>query len=484
MLQRVKRKAQLSYYKNRCRLFKHNTKKLWNIINEICKSKNDKSCLIDCLKINDVLEYNAWKITNKFGKYFSSVGKDFANKVAESMRGSAYYCQKIPLNKNSLFMTPCSEIELLRLMQKLPSKTSSRHDNISNILLKNIGPCIVSPLVRIFNESLSMGIFPEVMKLAEVVPLYKAKEKFLETNYRPISLLTTMSKILEKVVYTRVYTFLNANDQLYESQYGFRNRHSCDNAVGEVISHIVKNLESGKISVALFLDLSKVFDMLDHDLLLHKMERYGLRGIVLDWFRSYLHNHRIRVKCKPTSSGQTEISTEFTVEYEAPQSSCLGPLIFLIFCNDLRLNLLYLQCVQFADDTTLILGHKNHRYLKYCIESDLTTVQDWFNANKLTLNVKKSSYMIFQPNNTDACELNNTLNGVTLPRTCNTKFLGTWLDEKLNWTEHVRNLKTKLLSRLGLLRKSKRLLSTHAMKSLYYAQIHSNISYALALWVR
>ena len=194
-LQHVKRKAKLSYYEDKCRLFKHNTKKLWGIINEICKSKNDKSCLIDCLKINDVLEYDAKKITNKFGEYFSSVGKTFANKVKQPTKGPNYYSGKIPLNNNSLFMTPCSQKEISELIQKLPVKTSSGYDNISNVLLKNIGCYIVSPLTVIFNESLMMGIFPEVMKLANVVPLYKAKEKFLETNYRPISLLTTMSKI-------------------------------------------------------------------------------------------------------------------------------------------------------------------------------------------------------------------------------------------------------------------------------------------------
>ena len=119
-----------------------------------------------------------------------------------------------------------------------------------------------------------MGLFPDIMKLAGVVPQYKAKEKFLETNYRPISLLTTMSKLLEKVVYKRVYTFLTDNNQLYESQYGFHSQHSCDNAVGEVVSRIVKNLESGYTSVAIFLDLSKAFDTQKHELLLHKMERY------------------------------------------------------------------------------------------------------------------------------------------------------------------------------------------------------------------
>ena len=272
---------------------------------------------------------------------------------------------------------------------------------------------------------------------------------------------------------------MTENDQLYESQYGFRSQHSCDSAVGEVVSRIVKNLESGLTSVAIFLDLSKAFDTLKHELLLHKMERYGLCGTVLEWFNSYLSNRKIRVKCKLTSTGQTEISKEYSIEYGTPQGSCLRPLIFLIFCNNLRLHLQYLHSVQFADDTTLIIGHKNHVYLKYYIESDLEIVMDWFSANKLTLNLTKTNYMTFQTKTCAKTDLNLTLNGITLPKTECTKFLGTWLDDKLVWTEHVKKLKTKLACRLGLLKRSKKFLMTHAMKMLYYAQINSLISYGM-----
>ena len=203
---------------------------------------------------------------------------------------------------------------------------------------------------------------------------------------------------------------------------------------------------------------------------------------MLDWFRSYLSNRKIRVKCKPTSTGQTEISEEYPIQFGTPQGSCLGPLIFLIFCNDLRLNLQYLYSVQFADDTTLIIGHKDHIYLKYCIESDLEIVQDWFNANKLTLNFTKTTYMTFHTKTSKKTDLNLALNGVTLPKTQCTKFLGTWLDDKLVWTEHVKKLKIKLANRLGLLKRSKRFLLTHAMKMIYYAQINSLISYGISMW--
>ena len=182
----------MSYYGEKCRTYKHNTKNLWGIINEISVRHNDKSSLIDCLKINNVLEYDAAKITNKFGEYFSSVGKEFSKKVAKSKHEAHYYCGKIPRNDKSLFMTPCTETEVAKFMQQLLMKTSSGHDNISNVLLKSIGVHLLTPLTRIFNDSISMGIFPDIIKLADMVPLYKAKEKFLETNYQPILLLTTV----------------------------------------------------------------------------------------------------------------------------------------------------------------------------------------------------------------------------------------------------------------------------------------------------
>ena len=227
LLQHLKRQAKISYYGEKCSTYRHNTKKLWSIINDISSKQNDKGSLIDCLKIGNVLEYNANKITNKFGEYFASVGERYSKKVANPVHNWKYYCDKIERNARTLFLSPCNEIELQKLIKKLPSKTSSGHDNISNVLLKSIGEHLTTPLTKIFNNSLCLGIFPDIMKLADVVPLYKSKEKYLETNYRPISLLTTMSKLLEKIVYVRLYEFLNCNGQLYESQYGFCSKHSC-----------------------------------------------------------------------------------------------------------------------------------------------------------------------------------------------------------------------------------------------------------------
>ena len=191
---------------------------------------------------------------------------------------------------------------------------------------------------------------------------------------------------------------MEATGQIYNSQYGFRSQHSCENAVSELLSEIIKGLQNGHYTIALFLDLSKAFDTLEHEVLLEKMHRYGIRGNVLNWYRSYLLNRKIRVKCQVASSGRLEYSDYRTVNFGTPQGSCLGPLIFLIFTNDLQKHLHHCSSILFADDTTLYKAHQNLKYLKWSVQDDMNTLTDWFRANKLTLNIDKTICMLFQPN--------------------------------------------------------------------------------------
>ena len=188
----------------------------------------------------------------------------------------------------------------------------------------------------LFNESMLDGHVPDIMKIADVIPLHKSKSKDETSNHRPISHLVTFLKVLDNVIYMHTYKFLESNGQIFKSQYGFRSKHSCELTVSELLSEIIKNNENGLHTIGVYLDLSKAFDTIDHKLLLMKLERYGIRGVTLQWFESYLANHQMRAKCI-THDG-VSYSKLYEMEYGTPQGSCLGPLLFLIFTNDLHLH--------------------------------------------------------------------------------------------------------------------------------------------------
>ena len=310
------------------------------------------------------------------------------------------------------------------------------------MILKRLQTSITTPLEIIFNKSLESGKFPQRMKVADIYPLFKNKERNLCTNYRPISLLITVSKLLEKLMYIRVYSFLDNTDQFFDSQYGFRTNHSCENAISELLGHIIKGKERNKSTACVFLDLSKAFDTIKHEVLLAKLERYGIRGVALNWFRSYLTDRKIRVKCKVESTGKLEYSKEYPITFGAPQGSCLGPLIFLLFNNDLHRVIKHSQVILFADDTTLYITDHSISRIKTNLEHDLKLLQDWFHANKLTLNLSKTQCMLFKAKK--GCpSITLNINNILIKQQQQAKFLGLILDDELSWTPYINDRLTK-----------------------------------------
>ena len=353
-LQSILRFSKHRYLHDKCNEYRRDSKKLWRLINELIKKTGNKKNMIESLKIKNLMKYDPDSITTEFCEFFSTVGERFAKDIKLPQNNIDHYLNKMQKSDSTLFLAPTSVEEIHYLIKSLPNKTSSDHDSVSNNLMKKLSPSILEPLAIIFNKSLETGVFPEQMKMADVVPLYKSKSEYECTNYRPISLLLTISKLLEKLMYKRTYYFLGQTDQLYQSQYGFRKSHSCETAIMELASSIIKGKDEGFYTLALFIDLSKAFDTVDHNILLDK---YGIRGVAKEWYRSYLTNRQMRVKCCVSSTGKYEHSNYLPLTYGAPQGSCLGPLIFLLFTNDLHKQIENCNTILFADDTTLYKTH-------------------------------------------------------------------------------------------------------------------------------
>ena len=371
---KLKHMAQKDYYACEVEEFRHKTKDLWKVINNIIGKNKHRGMIISHIAINGVKTYSPKVMANEFAQFYSTLGANLAAQINPGHTPLNNYMTHIKRVDASLILKPVLQSEVEDIVLKLLNKTSYGHDRISNILLKRLVTCISFPLCSIFNQSIAEGKFPSEMKYAEVIPSYKGKEFDKVVNYRPVSLLITISKVLEKAIYLRVYQFLEQHKVLYNSQYGFRSKRSCEQAILELTGRILDGKNKGMHSAAMFLDLSKAFNTLDHSILLKKLDLYGLRGVCNDWFRDYLSDRKL--VCRLTTNNGVTKSGTFDITYGTAQGSCLGPLLFILFCNDIQLLPTYLKIILFADDTILLYSHKNLKFLKYALEHDMVLLSD------------------------------------------------------------------------------------------------------------
>jgi len=487
------RKSRTSYYHDNLLTNKKKPKQTWDVIKEALNTYNDNDNIPDITTNNGILHDNVDK-ANAFNNFFTNIGREINGSVQNTVKSYSDYINTDNDNDNVplLLMDDIGPIYVIDIIKALPNKSSKDLNGVSLKLIKFVKYEVSVPLSHIFNISINTGIFPMALKCTRTVPVYKSGSRNLCDNYRPISLVPTLSKILEKIVATKLSNHLDINKLVYKHQYGFQRNKQTEHTLTHLLSFVSNAINKNEYCIGIFLDVKKAFDCVPHKILFAKLERLGIRGNVLDWFKSYLSNRTQR--CDVNGS----LSEENGIDIGVLQGSTLGPILFLCYVNDLP-NSTAMLSLLFADDTACLIADSDINRLYNKANLELQKLACWFKANKLCVNVKKTKYIVFHTKRREFNPGNNRLlyndndigydddskitpldritnnNPNTEDRTY--KYLGILLDENLSFDQHTNYLSRKIAKSCYMLAKVKKILPKKTLIVLYYSLVQSHLLY-------
>ena len=471
------RLAKKSFYSKYFNDYKNNIKKTWNMINEIINKKKFSNSFPKQFLINDNLESDPKTIAQQFNNYFVEIGPKLASSIKNNDHGTYKDYLNNPIQQTFLFNS-INKSEIIKTIDNLKPKTSYGIDRLSNKLLKQCKQELAYPIMLLFNKSVQTCVFPNKLKIARVLPIFKKNENFKFENYRPISILPSVSKVFEKIMHTQISEYFMKSKLFYQSQYGFRTCHSTEYAVLEVVERIITTMDKNLIPLNIYLDLSKAFDTLDHEILLYKLKYYGFHSEALDFMKSYLLNRKQYVEFEDVSSDLMPLTVG------VPQGSILGPLLFIIYINDLVYATAQFHPVIYADDSTLMatLNSFGETDLEANVNSELVKISNWLNLNKLSLNTAKTKAMVFHTAQREVCKPHLKIENHTIEFVDSFNLLGIVIDSKLKWGHHIDNISKKISRTSGIINKLKNFIPLNAILDIYNSLILSYINYGLLIW--
>lgn len=471
--------AKNTYYYKQFTNCEKNPFKTWQLINNLSKNKTKTSYIPTKLNSPMGVTSDPKMVCECFNKFFTDIGSDLATQITTQLQNHKFLKTITEQLSNSTLMviTPTTVEEVEKIIDNLKTNTSCGLDGISTKIIKCVKDLIVTNLTACINKCLNDGCFPNTLKVAKVTPIFKSGNKLEPGDYRPISVLPVPSKIFEKILHDRLSTFLNSRDFISKYQYGFRPKSSTLSATVDLVTKIKRNIDQRNIVLGICIDLKKAFDTVSHDLLLQKLQTMGINGTAYEMFKSYITNRYQIVKINEHQSQPRLITCG------VPQGSILGPLLFLIFINDIQDIGLEGDITLYADDTSLFYYGQTMDALICKAQRDLDLLHAWMQTNLLTINVAKTNYIIFAAKNKPIGDYNELyINGEPIQKVTMVKYLGLILDSRLSWEPHIEKIRTKLRSLSGALRGIARCLPTKVRYNIYNSLVRSNIEYLIETW--
>lgn len=449
----------------------------WRNIDNIL-GKSNKPPDIQLVNTNDEAVFKDM-VSNHLNTFFVSVASSLSNELASYDDDNINSFNTLSSSRCSLFLRPTNNLEIFNLINDINVNKCTGADKISGVVLKRCVVPITPVLSDIINLILSSGVYPDLLKIARVTAVFKSGSKTCCNNYRPISVLPIINNIIEKIVYCRIKEFLTKNNFFFKHQYGFREKCGTHIATIELLDNIFLNIDKKNIVSGLFLDLSKAFDCVNHTILFQKLHKAGVRGIALNLMQSYLSNRKQFVCANGIDSDLLNINIG------VPQGSVLGPLLFLIYVNDMYKLPLKGDLFLFADDSAIFYSSDSVSKNIDNMGSDYLIFSKYFRLNRLTLNNNKCNLVHFRSRrSTKVTKDNSVLNigNVIIRPVSYVKYLGLYMDEYLQWNIHTAHLAAKVSCKVGILRRIKSFVPCGVLKSIYFAFIHSQISYLACIW--
>ena len=470
------RKAKKDYFYKYFSNYQNNIKKTWEKINMLIGSNKNHNRKTNPIKLNNKMSNNQKEIADAFNNYFTNIGNQLhKNLPASSIDPRSYLQGDYP---NSMVVHPVSVLDVHSVFKSLKAKGCSI-DEFSSEIVKDHAEFLALPIQILYNQSIRTGCFPSLLKRALVIPIHKKNSTSEITNYRPISILSIFSKIYEKLMKKTLTSYLTANNIISEKQFGFQSGISTYDAMEGFSTYLYQNLDEGKKVLGLFLDFKNAFDSVPHDILLQKLEYYGIRGNIHSWFKSYLHG-----RSQATKYGQHQSKSLF-ISTGLPQGSVLGPTLFNIYINDLTVVSAQLRTSLFCDDSLLFKSSENVDELVQLMNTELQKIQEWTLANRLTLNTDKTVAVLFSNKKIKEIPpilIKKDYTYDLIKRVDHTKFLGVYYDEHLKFSQHISHLCSKLSIVAGMLFRLKLILPTKILKNIYNSHVNSILNYCTPIW--